>query len=633
MNKNQTRFIRSQSLSKGDLFGLFQTPFCIINKKDSLLIHKGKIELYENVLDLPPLDKIGANYISMLPFCQIKKEKDFEAYDEGEKIITLRIQDTIAVDLQHFKSIIPEIVLELEGDVDSNFTDIEFEDIIRNVIENEIKNGEGSNFLMSRKFFGQIKNFNPEHALSILRRLIENEAGSYWNFLFYTGVNIFVGASPERLISISDSTAVMNPISGTIAKAGDNFDKRLEEFMVNPKEINELFQVLDEELKIICKLCPEGGKVIGPFLKEMSTLVHTEYLLEGYKPVNILLALKETLYAATMVGSPLQNATRIIKKYEKDSRKYYSSVICVFGKDKNEQEYMDNAITIRTVEIEKTGKFTIQCGNSIVRDSIPEEETKELQAKAQGLINAMLNRKKPQTESSLYSEDLLIKLKSRNKYLSNFWLKKYEKDHFYNQGINIDLIDNEDDFIYMIRHVLDYIGYNTNIYKYYDYKYNPDADIVVIGPGPGDPNNLNHDKIAMLYEITHELLKQKVKILGVCLGHQILLKSLGYELFKADIPFQGLQKEIDLFGEVQNVGFYNSYFAMDNNNPEMIVSKSDDGKIFALRGPNCASYQFHFESVLTQNGIKIINDSIEYLLTPHSEAVSIRNATTKAYAE
>ena len=35
-------------------------------------------------------------------------------------------------------------------------------------------------------------------------------------------------------------------------------------------------QIEDEELKMMCDLCHEGGLVLGPFLKPMTHLVHTE---------------------------------------------------------------------------------------------------------------------------------------------------------------------------------------------------------------------------------------------------------------------------------------------------------------------------------------------------------------------
>ena len=39
--------------------------------------------------------------------------------------------------------------------------------------------------------------------------------------------------------------------------------------------------VVDEELKMMSAVCPDGGRIRGPYLKRMSRLTHTEYLLEG----------------------------------------------------------------------------------------------------------------------------------------------------------------------------------------------------------------------------------------------------------------------------------------------------------------------------------------------------------------
>ena len=77
----------------------------------------------------------------------------------------------------------------------------------------------------------------------------------------------------------------MNPISGTfrLARPHDRRERkaRLLEFLADEKEIYELFMVVDEELKMMCDICHEGGQVLGPFLKPMTHLVHTEYLLAG----------------------------------------------------------------------------------------------------------------------------------------------------------------------------------------------------------------------------------------------------------------------------------------------------------------------------------------------------------------
>ena len=42
--------------------------------------------------------------------------------------------------------------------------------------------------------------------------------------------------------------------------------------------------VLDEELKMMARICDDGGRVVGPRLKEMARLAHTEYFIEGRSP-------------------------------------------------------------------------------------------------------------------------------------------------------------------------------------------------------------------------------------------------------------------------------------------------------------------------------------------------------------
>ncbi|MEH7978902.1 chorismate-binding protein, partial [Pseudomonas aeruginosa] len=80
-----------------------------------------------------------------------------------------------------------------------------------------------------------------------------------------------VGASPERLIRVRDCLAEMNPISCTYSEppAGPNLAEVME-FLDNRKEADELYMVVDEELKMMARICEDGGRVLGPYLKEMA---------------------------------------------------------------------------------------------------------------------------------------------------------------------------------------------------------------------------------------------------------------------------------------------------------------------------------------------------------------------------
>ena len=136
-------------------------------------------------------------------------------------------------------------------------------------------------------------------------------------------------------MSIHGGDVRMNPISGTfrIPRDGDDARAGSSTSSSDEKEIYELFMVVDEELKMMCDICHEGGQVLGPFLKPMSHLVHTEYLLAGRTDRDPREVLRDTMYAATVTGSPVENACRLIKQYETQGRGYYGAALAILGRD------------------------------------------------------------------------------------------------------------------------------------------------------------------------------------------------------------------------------------------------------------------------------------------------------------
>ncbi len=73
--------------------------------------------------------------------------------------------------------------------------------------------------------------------------------------------------------------------------------------------------------------------MLGPYLKEMSRLAHTEYFIEGRTTRDAREILRETLFAPTVTGSPLESASRVIHGYEPHGRGYYSGVAALIGRD------------------------------------------------------------------------------------------------------------------------------------------------------------------------------------------------------------------------------------------------------------------------------------------------------------
>jgi phenazine biosynthesis protein phzE len=595
----------------------FDSPYCLIHADG--VTHYASGELLRSCLLAEVPRPQGLPVISMVPYSQLR-ERGFAVHDGGEQILTLACREWREVGLDEVSDPAAPADFRLDGEVTFDVGDEQYAEWVRRIVADEICQGEGSNFLPSRKARVRIAGFSAAAANTIFARLARSELGAYMTFCFHDGERWFIGSSPERHITVRGGVVRMNPICGTLPKSALTRRADLVEFLSDPKEINELFQVVDEELKMMSRICAEGGTIHGPYLKEMSTLIHTEYELEGRTSMDVMDAFRDSMFAATMIGSPLQNAARIIHKYESDSRRYYSSALVLMDRDADGEEYLDSAITIRTMEVDAAGNGVIQTGASIVRDSDPEKECVEVRAKAEGMLRAITAAKPAEPVLPRYADQLVHDvLNSRNKYLSRFWTQRQDrapgKAEF--DGETITLVDNEDEFTYMLRHVLDYLGLDARVRSYAD----PDldltgSDLVLIGPGPGNPTNLSDPKMARVHQITKQLLATRTKFLAVCLGHQVLCQNLGMPIVAVDPPLQGVQHSIDLFGRDEPVGFYNTFFATAPASPPpgVELATGPDGRIMATRSGHFYSFQFHVESVLTTNCAAVLREALSWLL-------------------
>ncbi|MEV4441597.1 anthranilate synthase family protein, partial [Streptomyces sp. NPDC049577] len=551
--------------------------------------------------------------LAIVPYRQIA-ERGFHGADDGAPLIAMTVTDQSTLPVSEVLTRIPDTPIALTGghfDVD----DDAYAETVRRVIADEIGTGEGANFVIKRSFVADISDYTTAHALTFFRRLMERESGAYWTFIVHTGDRTFVGATPERHISVRGGTAVMNPISGTYRypASGPSLPEVMD-FLADRKEADELYMVVDEELKMMARICETGGRVVGPYLKEMARLAHTEYFIEGTTDRDPREILRETMFAPTVTGSPLESAARVIGKYEPQGRGYYSGVIALIGRDARGEQTLDSSILIRTADIDGSGTVSIGVGATLVRHSDPASEVAETRAKAAGLIAALESG-----GSTRFGGHPSVRaaLEQRNDTIAGFWLAQdteRARTEPVLAGRRVLVVDAEDTFTSMIDHQLRAMGLTVTVRRFdepYDFE---GYDLVVMGPGPGDPREGDHPKIAHLHGAVRTLLAERRPFLAVCLSHQVLSLQLGFELARREVPNQGVQKEIDLFGSRERVGFYNTFAARSADDKAEcegvgVVEVSRDpltGEVHALRGPHFASMQFHAESVLTQDGPRIV---------------------------
>jgi anthranilate synthase/aminodeoxychorismate synthase-like glutamine amidotransferase len=139
-------------------------------------------------------------------------------------------------------------------------------------------------------------------------------------------------------------------------------------------------------------------------------------------------------------------------------------------------------------------------------------------------------------------------------------------------------------------------------------------DKILISPGPGKPED---SKVSL--EIIKQLSKF-IPVLGVCLGHQAIAVSFGGKVVKAPELLHGKSSEIihdakTIFNKVPqnfNAIRYHSLIVERETLPsDLIVSaQTGNGLIMGLRHITLPleGIQFHPESILSENGKKIINN-------------------------
>ena len=566
-----------------------------------------------------------------VPFRQVA-ERGFEVHDDGTPLTVVQLDSEVEIPLADLLAALPDEAVEFEDRGGFETSDDEYGAVVDRIIKDEIGNGEGANLVIGRHYRARLQDWDARKALTVFRRLLEKERGAYWTYCFYTGDRYLIGASPERHVSVHGGDVRMNPISGTFRLKGhdDPVERKqaLLEFLADEKEIYELFMVVDEELKMMCDVCNEGGQVLGPFLKPMTHLVHTEYLLAGRSSRDVREVIRDTMYAATVTGSPVENACRLIKEYEPEGRGYYGAALALLGRDAEGRPTADSPIVIRTADVSPDGHLKVTAGATLVRDSVAAYEVAETRAKAGGILTAFglaePAASAPDGVAELtQDEDVLIALNSRNQRLSKFWLTDQGGSPPAPElkGKSAVILDGEDDFVNMLRHVLSVMGMTSNVVRHEDYQ--PGAldgyDLVIVGPGPGDPRDGDSPKINAFRGAVDELLASGRPFLSVCLGHQVLCSRLGIPLTYKDIVFQGTQSRVSLQGREENVGFYNTFVGRlgPSGAPQSVEVTSDPqtGDIHMVAGPHFRGVQFHAESILTEHGYELIHDLVLDLLT------------------
>src|SRR5665647_250004 len=181
------------------------------------------------------------------------------------------------------------------------------------------------------------------------------------------------------------------------------------------------------------------------------------------------------------------------------------------------------------------------------------------------------------------------------------------------------LIDNYDSFSYNLYQLVGLINPDIRVIRNDELTIKEivalEPEAIIISPGPGIPANAG---------ICVEGVKAfagKIRVLGVCLGHQAICEAFGAKVSYAKELVHGKQSKIEIDnssaifeGMSKSIlgARYHSLAAVEDTMPDelIITARTDDGEIMAVRHREYEIYgvQFHPESILTPEGRIIIEN-------------------------
>ena len=185
--------------------------------------------------------------------------------------------------------------------------------------------------------------------------------------------------------------------------------------------------------------------------------------------------------------------------------------------------------------------------------------------------------------------------------------------------MNVLVLDNYDSFTYNLVHFLENASDNARVEVFRNDKISLDEvgkfDKIVLSPGPGLPS-----EAGIMLDLIKAYSSTK-PILGICLGHQAIAEVFGGTLINLENVVHGIATPIHivesdyLFQDLPtsfSVGRYHSWVVQALASECIPLALDNANHIMAFRHANydVRGVQFHPESILTENGLKIISNWI-----------------------
>jgi anthranilate synthase component 1 len=272
--------------------------------------------------------------------------------------------------------------------VDSNMAPGVFEEGVETIREH-IRAGDAFQVVLSQRF----ELATEVDALDLYRVLRATNPSPYMYLLRFAGRETpfdVVGSSPEALVTVTGSSAVVHPPAGTRPRgATPEEDVRLgKELLGDPKERAEHVMLVDLARNDLGRVSVPGSVEVPDFMRieHYSHVMHLVSTVAGQVEPDrdALDVFDATFPAGTVSGAPKPRAMEIIETLEPTRRALYAGTVGYLDASGD----LDMAIAIRTAVLHQ-GRAYVQAGAGIVADSDPATEEAETRHKARAVLSAI----------------------------------------------------------------------------------------------------------------------------------------------------------------------------------------------------------------------------------------------------
>jgi anthranilate synthase component 1 len=269
-----------------------------------------------------------------------------------------------------------------------NLTQSEFIKMVKKA-QHYIYEGDIFQVVLSKNFKFKIEG----NLLKVYASLRDLNPSPYM-YLFKMDKRCIIGSSPEMLLRVTGKVIETFPIAGTrpIGKDEKETIRLAKSLLKDEKELAEHTMLVDLARNDVGRVSDSGTVSVKSLMaiKRFSHVQHIVSHVVGHlsDKYDVYDALKALFPAGTVSGAPKVRAMEIINELEKERREPYAGALGYFSFNGS----CDFAITIRSMFINGKNGY-IQSGAGIVMDSIPINEWKETERKAEAMILVLNNIK------------------------------------------------------------------------------------------------------------------------------------------------------------------------------------------------------------------------------------------------